>query len=267
MDAGWCWRIDHEQSINRGYVYSSAAMSDDQAREEFLRKNPNAKTWDHVVKFKTGRYARGWVDNVMGIGNASGFVEPLESTALMVVCWQSKILVDFLWQTGLSPTPTIRKLFNTVWAATWDEIRDFLTLHYWANTKLDTPFWKHCRADTDISRLGELLEFYDENGPTGFCPLSPRDDRQPVWGGGVFGDAGGESRALSRAICADGGGVANLESAAGAVQGEGAAGVGCDGVPFGVHPASGVAMGGGIIDQSSYGSRLLRAPKIRTPAN
>ncbi|HEX3357994.1 MAG TPA: tryptophan 7-halogenase [Tepidisphaeraceae bacterium] len=169
MDAGWCWRIDHEQSINRGYVYSSAAMSDDEAREEFLRKNPKAKTWDHVVKFKTGRYARGWVDNVMGIGNASGFVEPLESTSLMVICWQSKILVDFLLHTGLAPTPTIKKLFNDVWAATWDEIRDFLTLHYWANTKLDTSFWKHCRGDTDISRLAPLLEFYDENGPTGFC--------------------------------------------------------------------------------------------------
>ena len=105
----------------------------------------------------------------MGIGNACGFVEPLESTALMVVCWQCQTLVDFLLHTGLSPTPTIQKLFNSVWAATWDEIRDFLTLHYWANTRLDTPFWQHCRANTDISRLAPLLEFYDENGPTGFC--------------------------------------------------------------------------------------------------
>jgi tryptophan halogenase len=169
MDSGWCWRIEHERSINRGYVYSSAAVSDDQAREEFLQKNPKAKTWDHVVKFRTGRYARGWVDNVMAIGNACGFVEPLESTALMVVCWQCQTLVDFFQHTGLSPTATIQKLFNDVWAATWDEIRDFLTLHYWSNTRLDTPFWKHCRADTDISRLAMLLEFYDENGPTGFC--------------------------------------------------------------------------------------------------
>jgi tryptophan halogenase len=169
MDCGWCWRIDHEHHINRGYVYSSAAISDDQAREEFLRKNPKAKTWDHIVKFKSGRYARGWIDNVFAIGNAGGFVEPLESTALMVVCWQCRTLVDFLQHTGLAPTGTIRKLFNDVWGATWDEIRDFLTLHYWANTRLDTPFWKHCRADTDISRLKDLLEFYDENGPTGFC--------------------------------------------------------------------------------------------------
>ena len=34
---------------------------------------------------------------------------------------------------------------------------------------LDTPFWQHARADADVSGVGELLEFYEENGPTGFC--------------------------------------------------------------------------------------------------
>jgi tryptophan 7-halogenase len=60
MDAGWCWRIDHEHIINRGYVYSSGAISDDVAREEFLRKNPRAKDpW--MVKFRSGCYQRTWV--------------------------------------------------------------------------------------------------------------------------------------------------------------------------------------------------------------
>jgi tryptophan halogenase len=38
MDAGWCWRIEHETKINRGYVCSSSAISDDTAREELQRK-------------------------------------------------------------------------------------------------------------------------------------------------------------------------------------------------------------------------------------
>ena len=168
MDAGWCWQIDHETSINRGYVFSSQALTDDQARDEFLRKNPKAKTWDHVVKFRSGRYQRGWVGNVLGVGNACGFVEPLEATALMVVCWQLRSFADMLLQSGANPPPTMQDLFNRQWAATWDEIRDFLTLHYYANTRLDTPFWKSARGDTDISRLKDLLHFYDENGPSGF---------------------------------------------------------------------------------------------------
>jgi tryptophan halogenase len=169
MNAGWCWRIEHEPTVNRGYVYSSSAISDDEARNEFLSKNPRAKTWDHVVKFKSGRYQRAWIDNVMAVGNACGFVEPLEATALMVVAWQCRTFVDMLLHCGATPTPTMRTLFNESWAATWDEIRDFLTLHYYANTRLNNPFWQHCRHDADVSRLKPLLEFYDENGPTGFA--------------------------------------------------------------------------------------------------
>ena len=79
MDAGWCWQIDHEHSVNRGYVYSSRFLSDDEARAEFLRKNPKAIPWDHAIKFRSGRLSHSWVKNVIGLGNACGFVEPLEA--------------------------------------------------------------------------------------------------------------------------------------------------------------------------------------------
>ena len=48
-------------------------------------------------------------------------------------------------------------------------MRDFLGLHYQLNKAPDTPFWKRCREETDLSGIGEMLEFYEENGPTGFC--------------------------------------------------------------------------------------------------
>jgi tryptophan 7-halogenase len=169
MDAGWCWQIEHENAINRGYVYSSGFLSDEEAHSAFMRKNPKAQTWDHAVKFRSGRYARGWVDNVVGIGNACGFVEPLESTSLMVICGQCQTLVEFLTHGELSPTPTMRDLYNRVAAGTWDEIRDFLAFHYRFNTRLETPFWKHCCKEADVSGSAALLEFYDENGPTGLC--------------------------------------------------------------------------------------------------
>ena len=53
-------------------------------------------------------------------------------------------------------------------ATTWDEIRDFLALHYKLNTQRDTPFWRHCQADTDVGGIAEFLAFYAENGPMGF---------------------------------------------------------------------------------------------------
>ena len=166
MDAGWAWQIEHEHFINRGYVYSSQALSDDDALGEFLRKNPKAPESARVVKFKSGRYRRGWVDNVVAIGNACGFVEPLEATALMIVCQQSRTLVEFFRQCILTPTDGVRGLYNQIFADAWDEIRDFLALHYKLNTRLDTPFWRHCRHDTDLGNAAPLMDFYAENGPS-----------------------------------------------------------------------------------------------------
>jgi tryptophan halogenase len=50
-----------------------------------------------------------------------------------------------------------------------DAAEEFQSLHYKFNGMLDTPFWPHAQADADVSGVGELLEFYEENGPTGFC--------------------------------------------------------------------------------------------------
>lgn len=169
MDAGWAWQIEHEHHVNRGYVYSSQAISDDEAAAEFLRKNPKAPKSPRIVKFRSGRYRRLWVENVVAIGNSGGFVEPLEATALMIVCAHAQTLLEMLNRSHLRPTPTWRALYNDLAAQGWTDIRDFLALHYKFNTALDTPFWCHCRDDTDVSNIAPLLEFYADNGPTGFC--------------------------------------------------------------------------------------------------
>ena len=165
MEAGWAWQIEHEHHINRGYVYASQSISDDAACAEFLRKNPKAPASPRVVKFRSGRYRRLWCENVVAIGNSGGFVEPLEATALTIAISQTQSLVNMLRDTRFEPTPTIRDMYNSIVAGAWDDVRDFLALHYLVNTRLDTPFWRHCRAETDPGGLGPLLAFYAENGP------------------------------------------------------------------------------------------------------
>jgi tryptophan halogenase len=164
MNAGWCWRIDHEFLINRGYVYSSAFLSDDEAEQEFRAKNPRVQS-THRIKFVTGRYERSWVKNVVGIGNASGFVEPLESTSLGVVCDESDSLVNSLLEAGREPTPTIIRQYNKRFGIKWDNIRDFLGAHFKFNTGLDTAYWRECRARCDLCGAAELVAYYQENGP------------------------------------------------------------------------------------------------------
>src|SRR5688572_11422491 len=88
MDAGWAWQIEHEGRINRGYVYCSAFIDDETAEREFRANNPKVGP-TRIVRFITGCHRRAWVKNVVAIGNATGFVEPLEATALGVIGIQS----------------------------------------------------------------------------------------------------------------------------------------------------------------------------------
>jgi tryptophan halogenase len=166
MDHGWCWQIEHENWINRGYVYSSRFVSDDNALQEFLTKNPKVSNEPRVVKFRTGRYRRNWVGNVVGIGNAVGFVEPLEATALQVICVECMTLAESLIDCLCAPNPTLVELYNQYNAQAWDDIRDFLGVHYKFNTRLNTPFWQACRADTQLHGAEFLVQFYRENGPS-----------------------------------------------------------------------------------------------------
>ena len=166
MDAGWCWQIEHEHFINRGYVYSSKFISDDAALEEFLRKNAKVATQPRVVKFRSGRYERSWVGNVVGVGNAVGFVEPLEATALQVICVEVSTLADSLLDSLCEPTPTLIRLYNLYNGDQWDDIRNFLAIHYKFNTRLDTPFWRACRSDTALHGAQGIVDWYRENGPS-----------------------------------------------------------------------------------------------------
>ncbi|MGI8601997.1 MAG: tryptophan 7-halogenase [Verrucomicrobiales bacterium] len=178
MDSGWCWQIEHEHFINRGYVYSSQFISDDAALAEFLQKNPKVATEPRLVKFRSGRYETMWTGNVVGVGNASGFVEPLEATALQVIVVQCSTLVDSLIESERDPTPTLRMVYNRFNGQQWDNIRDFLSLHYAFNTRIDTPFWQHCRAETALGGAREFVDYYRENGPglvTGDAFMDPRN--------------------------------------------------------------------------------------------
>jgi tryptophan halogenase len=163
MDAGWSWRIDHEHQINRGYVYSSSFISDEEAETEFRRKNPKVQQ-TRMVKFRSGRYQRSWVKNVVAIGNAGGFVEPLEATAINAICEQTVALAS-----GLSVNRRFGpKLISTYCARDarhWDAIRRFLAVHYKFNTRLDTQFWREARQSTDLAGAEELVDYYLENGP------------------------------------------------------------------------------------------------------
>lgn len=165
MPSGWCWRIDHPDRIHRGYVFSSSHASDEQAIDDYWQIAPKAAD-PRIVRFRSGHYRRSWIGNVAGVGNAAGFVEPLEATALMVICLQCRWLADGLIDAELRPNESMRALYNEMNGRIWRQIRDFLALHYRFNDRLDTEFWRRCRHDIPLHDLEGLVDFYRENGPS-----------------------------------------------------------------------------------------------------
>ncbi len=164
-DNGWCWRIDHDDRSNRGYVYCSRFVSDDEAEAEFRRKNKTMGE-SFLVRFRTGRRRRLWVGNVVALGNAGGFVEPLEATALMLLAVQCRAMVQNLIDCELMMTESMRGLHNRFMTENWDDTRNFLAMHYRFNARVETPFWNHCRANVPLHGVTELVDFYRVHGPS-----------------------------------------------------------------------------------------------------
>ncbi|RAJ08323.1 tryptophan halogenase [Chitinophaga skermanii] len=178
MDNGWCWNIPLRHEDHRGYVYSSAHCTEEQAIEEMLRKNPgmSASSIKHV-RFRSGRHERFVEGNVVAIGNAYSFVEPLESTGVHMIIDQIILLMNHF--VLLKKNPALRNLLNDTMKEHWEYIRWFLSIHFKYNKKFDTPYWKDCRANGNTSGFEKFLSLYKEIGLLSRQDTTTRNMIQP----------------------------------------------------------------------------------------
>ena len=175
LEAGWSWNIPLRSRIGAGYVFCSAFKSDDDAKKEFLdHLGPVAQGMDpHVIKMRVGRMRRSWVKNCVAVGLASGFLEPLESTAIMTIELQARWLLNVMPSTDFEE-PLIRE-YNSLCESLYGEVRDFLGIHFTQNNRDDTPFWRACRRDAKKSdSLRAQLDLWKCMLPG---PLDLRDKR------------------------------------------------------------------------------------------
>lgn len=178
MEAGWCWRIPVEGEDHRGYVFSSAHRTVEQARDEMRAKNPGlGDTWS--LRFRSGRHREFWKGNTVAVGNAYGFVEPLESTALHMVIIELAYLAAGL---RADDGAAARAAVNQRVAAHWDYLRWFLALHYRFNRKFDNDFWRDCRDRVDVSGLQALIDHHQRVGPWGDGAAAYALSNDPTFG-------------------------------------------------------------------------------------
>jgi tryptophan 7-halogenase len=162
-EAGWLWRIPLQHRVGNGHVYSSAHIDDDRAAETLVSQLEGPPRADiRQLRFRAGMRRKQWVGNVVSIGLAAGFLEPLESTSIHLIQLAIGRLIglfpDLHWE------PSLAAEFNRTMGIEYERIRDFLILHYHATERDDTPFWNDMRTLILPDSLTERLEAFRRRG-------------------------------------------------------------------------------------------------------
>ncbi|MDO3384445.1 tryptophan 7-halogenase [Gilvimarinus sp. SDUM040013] len=162
-DAGWQWRIPLQHRNGNGLVYCSRFVSDDEATAS-LMNNLGSKALDEprINRFRTGRARRQWHKNVVGIGLASGFLEPLESTSIHLIQSAVVRLLKYFPHQGVHKGVVAR--YNRESQVEYEQVRDFLILHYTLNDKQGSDFWRQMQTLTLPETLQNKLNVFNEQG-------------------------------------------------------------------------------------------------------
>lgn len=161
--AGWQFRIPLQHRTGNGHVYSSQFSSDEEAAD-ILIKNLDGRPLGEpkLLKFSPGRRRKLWDKNVIAIGLAGGFLEPLESTAIYLIQSGINRLMN-LFPTA-SCDPALQDVYNEQCTFEYDRIRDFIILHYKATKRDDTEFWNYVRTMSVPDALESVMNLFAANG-------------------------------------------------------------------------------------------------------
>jgi tryptophan halogenase len=115
-----------------------------------------------LIPFVSGRRKDIWRFNCLALGLAAGFVEPLEATAIHLIARGMDFFLRYFPDRECEGA--LVREYNRRIAADYEEVRDFIVLHYCATNREDTPFWRWCRNMTLPDSLQERIELFKAHG-------------------------------------------------------------------------------------------------------
>ena len=163
LKAGWQWRIPLQHRTGNGHVYSSEYMGDDEARTLLLDNiEREALAEPRVIHFTAGKRQRMWDKNCIAIGLYGGFLEPLESTSIYLIQAAIMKLIERFPDREFSAVD--RDDYNAQIGKAFEQVRDFIILHYKATTRDDSEFWRYCRDMSIPDELDYRMQTFRESG-------------------------------------------------------------------------------------------------------
>lgn len=161
--AGWQWRIPTQRRTGNGHIYCRDFMSDDEAIAILLNGlDGDAMGSPRQIRFTAGHRRTFWDRNCIAVGLSAGFLEPLESTSLYLI---QEGISRFIALFPNAPIPdVIRDEYNRHMRTEFEQVRDFIILHYFATERNDSPFWNYCRTMAIPDSLAHKIELFRETG-------------------------------------------------------------------------------------------------------
>lgn len=161
--AGWQWRIPLQHRNGNGLVYSSAHLSEQKAIDTLMGHLDTEPLADpKLIRFQTGRRYKQWNKNVVAVGLSSGFLEPLESTSIHLIQSAVVRLVHLFPHDGISEQ--LAEEYNRQSQIEFEQIRDFLILHYHVTERSDSVFWRDMQAMEIPDSLKNKIELFKQDG-------------------------------------------------------------------------------------------------------
>ena len=160
LSAGWLWQIPLTHRLGNGYVYSSRHLSANAAAKELLHcVNLPESTQVRFLKLRVGVSDKAWHNNVLAIGLAQSFIEPLEATSIMMTQFTLERFMSLFerYQLNKQAETLSRQTLNQAVMQLVLGIKDYIQAHY-VTSQRSEPYWVAAKKVAITQRLTQLLQ-------------------------------------------------------------------------------------------------------------